>query len=123
MMGSRRKPSQNDLDLYKLSSAVEAGASKSSQPEQIDQVVTSPKKSKSRSWYTPTFGRMKNESPAKEKMPTQTSAAADNESEKSLRAESPSGSSGEDRGMQIMVSKSFFVSNSQRASTIEKDHR
>ena len=101
ILGSRRKPSQDLLDRYNLSTLTEAACVKTNDvlddPESSSRIPPSP------NW----FGRSKHGSMMNKKV------KGDNESEKSLQSRSSKESSSRD-AMHIMVSKTFYISNDQQ---------
>ncbi|KAH7119835.1 hypothetical protein B0J11DRAFT_71239 [Dendryphion nanum] len=101
ILGSRRKPSQDLLDRYNLSTLTETACVKNSVilevPEEAGRSPPSP------SW----FGRSKRASESQKK------ARGDNESEKSLQSRSSKESASRDP-MHIVVSKTFAISNDKK---------
>ncbi|KAF2797093.1 hypothetical protein K505DRAFT_299077 [Melanomma pulvis-pyrius CBS 109.77] len=108
VLSSPRKSSHahNAMDSFKLSSVVEAQSSDEPKQEQADTTVRSP------TWYQPLpkIGGLNSHRMSVQK---KNKVTGDNESEKSLKAESSKESMDQD-GMQIMVKKSFFITDEQR---------
>lgn len=124
---SRRRPSAgNELDLYKISGDAERGTVKFAKsnleiPEGDDASIP-----KSPTWYQSPFQKIKRSSCRI----THTKKEGDTDSEKSLRMKSekdgdsgfnPTQSYSDDRSMQIMVERSFFVTDAERKSYVDQD--
>ena len=115
ILGSHRRPSRNELDMYNLSAIAEQGDVKSHfEPSDLP---------KSPNWYQTGFDKVRRVSFAPKKK--KEADKADNTSEKSLR---DSGSASlrslrDDTAMQIMVSRSFVVTDAERNSWAEKPPR
>ncbi|KAF2877162.1 hypothetical protein BDV95DRAFT_481101 [Massariosphaeria phaeospora] len=100
-LGGRRKANQTELDLYKLSAMVETRVSRRDRDEEMENNIKSP------NWFQTGFPRSKRNS-VSERKPVE-----DTESQKSLHAKRSDESLDQD-GMQITVSKSFFVTDERR---------
>ncbi|KAF1958983.1 hypothetical protein CC80DRAFT_441815 [Byssothecium circinans] len=119
--GKREASSRDKYDMYKLSS----GGDEESGPVNLQVPQdSSPKPSPtSPNWYQTHFDRVKRGSYGKGKKNMDiTALASDDGSEKSLRETSDTHSLSEERGMQIMVSRSFVVSDAERTSYVEKEN-
>lgn len=119
MLGStsRRRPSRPELDVYNLTVVAEDGQSKAH--TQADPPPPEPPKSPT--WFQAPLDKVRRKSAYAAHKKSAT-ATADDGSEKSLR-NSDNASLREDHSMQIMVSRSFFVTDAERNSYIEKGPR
>ncbi|KAH7402831.1 hypothetical protein BKA66DRAFT_564726 [Pyrenochaeta sp. MPI-SDFR-AT-0127] len=97
---SRQKSDQFRPEIYKLSNVVQTKGSDEESIKHDEEYLKSP------NWYSGGFGRpISTEKKNKE---------SDNESQRSLKIKSSRSS--EDDGMHIMVSKSFYITDEERAS-------
>lgn len=117
MLGStsRRRPSRPELDVYNLTVVAEDGQSK---PHLNTHVDAAPEVAKSQTWYQGPLDKVRRKSAYASHKKSGTTTTDDG-SEKSLR-NCDSASIREDHSMQIMVSRSFFVTDAERNSYIEK---
>jgi hypothetical protein len=108
-IGSRRRPSRNELDVYNLTAVAEQGDVKSHFDDSDFP--------KSPNWYQTKFDKVRRVSFAPKKK-----READDASEKSLRDSSSASlrSLRDENAMQIMVSRSFVVTDAERNSYVEK---
>jgi|TARA_R110002003_G_scaffold242_4_gene17262 hypothetical protein len=107
--GSHQKSENLRPDLYKLSNVIETRPSHDSGPRDGD-IPKSP------NWYNGGF----QQSSSKESKKLSKKNAADNESEKSLKMKSRT-SSEDEEGMQIMVSKSFYITDEERSIAASRE--
>lgn len=120
---SRRRPSAgNDLDMYKLSGEAESGTVKVVNSNLGIPGLDDKELPKSPNWYTASFQKMKRSS--RLVTPSKKETDGDNDSEKSLRVKqndfSATQSYSDERSMQIMVERSFFVTDAERKSYVEQ---
>ncbi|KAK7180128.1 hypothetical protein DPSP01_012291 [Paraphaeosphaeria sporulosa] len=123
----RRPSAAKDLDLYTLSAEAESGTVRDNS---TDLVINDANKElpKPPHWYETQMKKIKRSS----KMMPESKTIGDNESEKSLRLKesksehdlTPSRTHSDERSMQIMVERSFFVTDAERRSYVEQqDHK
>jgi hypothetical protein len=101
-LNSRRRPSKNELDVYTLS---QTGGTRLS-----DESLAKDGGSKSSNWFDG----------GKSQGMTSSQVRADNESERSLNANNNSRTSDDNTG--IMVSRTFFITDEERASIASRDN-
>lgn len=104
---SHRQHEKLPPDTYPMGSAVQT------QHSDIEAAVQIDDSAKSSSWFTGSFGR-----PAPKDGKKFEKRETDNESERSLRIKSERNS---EDGMQIMVSKSFYMTDEERGSRSSGD--
>lgn len=123
----RRPSAAKDRDLYTLSAEAESATVRDNS---TDLVINDAGKElpKSPNWYEAQMKKIKRSSKS---MP-ETKTNGDNESEKSLQMKetmsehdlAPSRTYSDERSMQIMVERSFFVTDAERRSYLgQKDHK
>lgn len=119
----RRPSAAKNLDLYILSAKAESGAIRDNS---TDLVINEAGNAlpKPPNWYEAQLEKIKRSS----KMMPETRTNGDSESEKSLRMKetknaqdfSPTRTYSEERSMQIMVERSFFVTDAERKSYVDQ---
>ena len=108
--------------MYKLSREAESGTVKVMNSNLAVPGLDEKELPKSPNWYTSPFQKMKRSS----RLVTQSKKEidGDNESEKSLRVKqndfNATQSYSDERSMQIMVERSFFVTDAERKSYVEQ---
>jgi hypothetical protein len=120
----RRPSAAKDLDLYTLSAEVESGTVRDNSTEFVINNGLGKDLAKTPNWYEAQMKKIKRGS----KMAPEANEDGDSESQKSLRfKESKSEhdlstvrSLSEERSMHIMVERSFFVTDAERRSYVEK---
>ncbi|KAF2691781.1 hypothetical protein K458DRAFT_381627 [Lentithecium fluviatile CBS 122367] len=116
ILGSRRKASRSDMDIYNLTAVAEEGKSKT------EVGGSPPDMPKSPNWYHSRFDKVRRASMPAKKKKEKGGTGGDDGSEKSLR-DSESASLREEGAMQIMVSRSFVVTDAERSSYVKEGPR
>jgi hypothetical protein len=120
----RRPSAAKDLDLYTLSVEAESGTVRDSSTDLVITEGLGKDLSRTPNWYEAQMKKIKRGS----KMAPETNGGDDDDSQKSLKLKVSKSehnltamrSHSEERSMHIMVERSFFVTDAERRSYVEK---